>query len=565
MISPSERAALRDELERLLFGAGELPRGTSDMQTLNGLSAARAREASGGAVLGDPGFAWFLIVHAVRTAPKQPERVEPLIAARHLLVLGDYDDERAAEREIGTTLERFYALTRQDKSGVKSNAETLEEFLTRRKGARQMFAAHASRLGTFRRTFQSSSPHRLPVAGALRDQLVALLDSKPTMRKLWKQYEYERADGDEGRFMPAAKGGWGPPRNTWLHGLRPDHPVLNSRDDHPQLGDTTSFFRVAEVDEAGQLLTIPTSNIVVEPGRTYRGMIWVSNDADPKHADATARNVRVRVKGEGRFTGSARLSAELRADNIEQAVIWDSSVIALPEPDSAVALRVVPNSAALWATGGTDNRTPLDAHELFKDEGVLIGHDGRADGVLPPEQDKLAVVTFDFVLDKPDFTLTLAARPYLPGQEQREPYRERIELEPGEVIEMRVNYRNTGAVQQDNVRLELLKLPKAFHYYGNTIEICNSKTGGDWKTFTPDPDSFGYYLLGSYAPGGECLVRFRIKAQKASLYDYGQGIYWPVTDRLVRIFTDNGSKSAGITMVLFSNTRPLRPHAEDRS
>ncbi|MGO1736785.1 MAG: hypothetical protein ACTHZ9_10760 [Leucobacter sp.] len=127
------------------------------------------------------------------------------------------------------------------------------------------------------------------------------------------------------------------------------------------------------------------------------------------------------------------------------------------------------------------------------------------------------------------------------------------------------HYKNTGAVQQDNVRLELLKLPKAFHYYGNTIEICNSKTGGDWKTFTPDPDSFGYYLLGTYSPGGECLVRFRIKAQKPSLYDYGQGIYWPVTDKLVRIFTDNGSKSAGITMVLFSNTRPLRPHAEERS
>ena len=63
----------------------------------------------------------------------------------------------------------------------------------------------------------------------------------------------------------------------------------------------------------------------------------------------------------------------------------------------------------------------------------------------------------------------------------------------------------------------------------------------------------------------ECLVRFCIKAQKPSLYDYGQAICWPVTVKLIRVFTDNGSRSAGLPMVLFSNTRPLRPHAEERS
>ncbi len=341
--------------------------------------------------------------------------------------------------------------------------------------------------------------------------------------------------------------------------------MLNSRDDHPQLGDSTNFIRIAEVGEGGDLLTIPTPHVVVEPGRIYRAMIWVGNDADPAHIDAVATNVRVRVKGESRFTGSARLTAEVRADNIEHALIWDSSVIALPSPDSSVALRIVPNSATLWSARDTQRQTPLDTHALFKAEGVLIGIDGKTDGLLPPEQDSLTLVTFDFVLDKPDFALVLEARPYMPGEDVQEPYRERMELEPGEVIELRVRYKNTGSVQQDNVRLELLRLPKAFHYYGNTIEICNSKTDGTWKSFQPNQDRFGYYSLGSYAPGGECLVRFRIKAQKPSLYDYGQGIYWPVMDKLVRIFTDNGSKSAGLKMVLFSNTRPLRPHAESRN
>ncbi|WP_026530180.1 hypothetical protein [Haematomicrobium sanguinis] len=318
------------------------------------------------------------------------------------------------------------------------------------------------------------------------------------------------------------------------------------------------------MSEAGDLLTIPTPHVVVEPGRIYRGMIWVSNDADPTYTDAIATNVRVRVKGEGRFTGSARLTAEIRADNTEHTLIWDSSVIALPSPDPSVALRIVPNSATLWSSRGAQRQAPLDAHALFKAEGASIGIDGKTDGLLPPEQDSLTFVTFDFVLDKPDFTLALEARPYMPGEDVQEPYRERMELEPGDVIELRVRYKNTGSVQQDNVRLELLRLPKAFHYYGNTIEICNSKTGGAWKTFTPDSDRFGYYSLGSYAPGGECLVRFRIKAQKPSLYDYGQGIYWPVMDKLVRIFTDNGSKNAGLKMVLFSNARPLLPHAEER-
>lgn len=201
---------------------------------------------------------------------------------------------------------------------------------------------------------------------------------------------------------------------------------------------------------------------------------------------------------------------------------------------------------------------------LFSGEGVLIGTDGKTDGPLPPEEKSLALVTCDFVLDKPDFALTLEARPFLPDGEVQETYRERIELKPSEVIEMRVRYKNTGTVQQDNVRIELLKLPKAFHYYDDTIEICNSKSEGNWKTFKPDPENFGFYSLGSYTPGSEYLVRFRVKAQKLSFYDYGQGIYWPVTDKLVRIFTDNGSRTAGIPMVLFSNTRPLQPHAESR-
>lgn len=560
MVSALDSAALRDELEVLLFDSDELTRDTSGMETINRLAAARAREASGGGVLNDPGFAWFLIAHLVRTAPKRPEHVEALIAARHLLVLGDYDDTALEEALKGRTWKIFL----RSAGTTPDSGESPEEFLGRSKSARGALAGIAAGFATSRNTFRRGGKYRTLVVNTLRDELVALLDSKPAMRKLWTQYEHERADGSEGRFMPAAAGGWGPPRNTWLHTLRPDHPVLNSRDDHPQLGDSTNFFRIAEVSEAGDLLTIPTPHVVVEPGRIYRGMIWVSNDADPTRTDAIATNVRVRVKGEGRFTGSARLTAEIRADNTEHTLIWDSSVIALPSPDPSVALRIAPNSATLWSSRDMQRHTPLDAHALFKAEGVRIGIDGKTDGLLPPEQDSLAFVTFDFVLDKPDFTLALEARPYMPGEDVQEPYRERMELEPGDVIELRVRYKNTGSVQQDNVRLELLRLPKAFHYYGNTIEICNSKTGGAWKTFTPDSDRFGYYSLGSYAPGGECLVRFRIKAQKPSLYDYGQGIYWPVMDKLVRIFTDNGSKNAGLKMVLISNARPLLPHAEER-
>lgn len=530
------------------------------MTTFNKLAAARARQASGGGVLNDPGFAWFLIVHATQVGAAGPERAQALAAARHLLLLGDYG-EAALEEVLGG---RTWKVFLKSAGTTPDGDESPQEFLRRSKSARGALAGIAAGFATSRNTFRRGGKYRSLVVNTLRDELSALLGSKPKMDKLWKQYDHERAEADEGRFMPAAKGGWGPERHTWITALRPDRPVLNSRDDHPQLGDSTNFFRVAEVNEAGDFVTIPNPHVVVEPGRIYRGMIWVSNDADPKQADAVAKNVHVHVKAEGRFTGSARLTAEVRADNAEQAVIWDSSVIALPSPDSSVALRVVPDSAALWSVRGTQHRTALDADGLFTDEGVLIGADGKTDGLLPPEQDSPTLVTFDFILDKPDFTLTLEARPFLPGEEVQAPYRDRIELEPGEVIEMRVRYKNTGTVQQDNVRIELLRLPKAFHYYDDTIEICNSKTGGTWKTFKPDHDSFGYYKLGSYAPGGECLVRFHIKAKKPSLYDYGQGIYWPVTDKLIRVFTDNGSKSAGIPMVLFSNTRPLQPHAESR-
>lgn len=200
MVSAPDSAALRDELEALLFDADELPRDTSGMETLNRLAAARAREASGGGVLNDPGFAWFIITHLVQTAPKRPEHIETLIAARHLLVLGDYDGAALEEALKGRTWKIFL----RGAGTTPDSEESPEEFLGRSKSARGALAGIAAGFATSRNTFRRGGKYRTLVVNTLRDELVALLDSKPTMRNLWKQYEHDRADGSEGRFMPAA-------------------------------------------------------------------------------------------------------------------------------------------------------------------------------------------------------------------------------------------------------------------------------------------------------------------------------------------------------------------------
>lgn len=549
-VDDAEYEAVDRVLATLLFDTIELPLDVAPPHELAAMLQRRTTEAVGSGSEVTPTFFWHVLRSAIDAEPSDEGARRALVAAKHLLVLVEDDDTMASDgpavvKSLGT------------RAAMPLSGETYLQMSRRHKGFRHAYAAYKAGYSVNHNVFRSGGPARRAVLGAVVEQFSALLASDTALVKQWRAYQKTLADAGKITFMPAIAGGWGPRRDTWTHALRPGRAVLNSRHDHPVLGSALNFFRLYELLD-GQPVSSARSHMVLEPGRTYRGLVFVSNDADPGSDAAPALNVRVHVQGPGRFTGSARLTALVEADGVEHEVIWDSIVIALPEPDQAVALRIVPDSAILRASSDPQTATPLDAGELFG-EGALIGSDGTVDGIVSAEQDSMAYVAFDFVLDKPDFVIDLEARPY--GSD--EPYRDRIELEPLDIVDVKAMYKNTGTVQQNGVRIVLLPLPGALRYYGDRIRIANTKTDGEWREVAIDPGYAGGLNLGSYAPGGSCYVHFRLMAHGPEAYEYRQGVHWLLTSKLVQVFTDNGSKSAGLTTVLFASTRPLLPHVSD--
>src|SRR3546814_281355 len=143
-------------------------------------------------------------------------------------------------------------------------------------------------------------------------------------------------------------------------------------------------------------------------------------------------------------SGSANVQALLSADNATPAVVWDGFTVVLPDPTHQVALRYVPDSATIH-TGGDADGQPVNIDELVGEEGALLGCD-VLDGKLPSADDCSGYVTFRFVVDQPNFTIDAAAR----LKDSGAPYANHVDVPPGDVVEVRLTYTNTGTTQQND-------------------------------------------------------------------------------------------------------------------
>ena len=295
---------------------------------------------------------------------------------------------------------------------------------------------------------------------------------------------------------------WGPknrPTYTWSNPA--DHVTFNSMTDNPEIGDESNFVRVRKVGSQEKF----SNNVTVEPGSEYEVFVYYHNNASAKLNDGdhrgVAQNVRLRMdKITDRLEAghAAVIKGTISASNATPKEVWSTSYLHAKE---TVSLRYVPNSAKLSNSGSLNGSTLNDDALFGKDGGTFLGYTKNYWGVIPGCNEFAGYVKFRIKADKAGFTGEKMA-----SKENMNDYRTEITVAPGETIDFKLRYKNTGTTIQRGV--------SAYDLLGTGM------TAVPGTTFLKTPRSAGFekenlfkngFNIGDYNAGEEAFITYKVK------------------------------------------------------
>lgn len=302
--------------------------------------------------------------------------------------------------------------------------------------------------------------------------------------------------------VPATLFAWGPAsRPTFTYDKPADYVTFNSMTGTPHYGDERNFVRVKEATGANNTYK---DNFELQPGKEYTAMVYYHNNAKSSLNQsgvgvAKDTTMRIQMPGVVKNGQDARITGLVTASNANPATVWDEAYGKASKGD--VALRYVQNSATIYSNGAVDGKKL--PNELFT-TGTKLGYN-QLDGVLPGCNEYAGYVTFNFKVDQPNFEIAKTVS--MAGTNQ---YAETVAAKPGDEVEYKIQYKNTGTTQQDNVFI-IDELPKGVEYVEGSTHVANQKTDGQWARINEDTVVNRGISVGSYAPGANAYVKFKAK------------------------------------------------------
>ena len=294
---------------------------------------------------------------------------------------------------------------------------------------------------------------------------------------------------------------WGPTRPTYTWKNPADHVTFNSMTDNPEVGNEANFVRVRKAGSKDKY----DDNVTVEAGSEYEVFVYYHNNASAKLNDGdhrgVAQNVRLRMdKISDRITpgAAAILKGTISSSNASPKEVWDTAYLHSKEN---VSLRYVPNSAKLSNSGSLNGSTLSDDALFGKDGGTFLGYTKNHWGYIPGCNEFAGYVTFRIKVDKAGFTGEKMA-----SKENMNDYRTEITVAPGETIDFKLRYKNTGTTIQRGV--------SAYDLLGNGM------TAVPGTTFLKTPRSAGFekenlfkngFNIGDYNAGEEAFITYKVK------------------------------------------------------
>jgi uncharacterized repeat protein (TIGR01451 family)/LPXTG-motif cell wall-anchored protein len=346
--------------------------------------------------------------------------------------------------------------------------------------------------------------------------------------------------------IPAALFAWGPEnRATYTTESPAPHVTFNSITNNPAHGDERNFVQIKQADAANSTYT---EEVALEAGKQYEVFVYYHNNAASNLNDAAhnfkgiAQNaaMRVQMPASVKAGEKARVTGFVSASNATPQQVWDE---AYASSANGVALRYVQGSAKIHNFGATNGASL--PNELLT-TGTPLGFDAL-DGKVPGCDEFAGYVTFRFQVDQPNFEVSKQVSPL-----GKNTYSESVTAKPGEQVEYKIQYKNTGTVQQDDVVIKDV-LPRGMSYVANSTKLASSASNGQYADVTDNGITGRGINIGSYAPNGNAFVKFTAKvADNDQLAACG-------VNTLVNTATaetENGSKSDTANVVVTKECAP---------
>lgn len=335
---------------------------------------------------------------------------------------------------------------------------------------------------------------------------------------------------------------WGPERDLYSWSSPADHVVFNSLTDNPTLGDERNFVRVRKAGTNDTLVDV----LEVEPGDVVEVFVYYHNNASATYNDAAHNHsgfaFQTRLAMEGPEVVEAGKAAEIKgtisANNmqiykdgklLDTQAVWD--VAYLKSSDEIVYLRYVDGSAKLHNDGTADGEYLSDS-ALWSSEGVYLSYlkDEKYWGVIPGCNEFAGYVTFNIQVDQPGFEVEAKVKKTTDTD-----YQDEVTVAPGDVVDLRLCYTNTGTTIQNDVMLKDELSDKLTPVSGSVTMVTT--TGGTTKV---QDGIFSVGLqVGSFSSGQSACAYYQAKVKEADC-----GTTTVKTNPWV--YTNNGGKTDSV-------------------
>lgn len=345
-------------------------------------------------------------------------------------------------------------------------------------------------------------------------------------------------------LVPAALFAWGPDRPTFTIEKPAGYVTFNSITNNPVHGDERNFVQIKDASASSATYA---EEVALQPGKEYEVFVYFHNNAASNLNDA-AHNykgiakdtaMRIQMPATVKAGEKARITGIVSASNANPGQVWDE---AYGTSTSAVALRYVQDSATIYSKGAV-NGMKLPSSLLTT--GTKLGY-SALDGVVPGCNEFSGYVKFRFKVDQPNFnvekTVSLAGK---------NAFSKSVTAKPGEEVEYKIQYKNTGTTQQNDVVIKD-KLPAGVTYVAGSALLATGATNGQWVK-TNDTVTTSGINIGAFAPNANAYVKFRAKVVDNSKLEKC-GLNTLINTATAE--TNNGNKSDTANVVVSRECKP---------
>ncbi|MBQ2638470.1 MAG: hypothetical protein Q4E70_03670 [Candidatus Saccharibacteria bacterium] len=317
----------------------------------------------------------------------------------------------------------------------------------------------------------------------------------------------------------AASTAWGPERTTYTWAEPADKVTFNSITDNPKIGDERNFVRIRKANTEDTLV----DKVELEVGQEYEVSIWFHNNAKSKlntkeyGGVGIATDVRLRVEAPEIINAGTNgiIKGIISSTNSDPSEVWD---IAYAYSKSTVLTRYVANSATIHSLGNIDGQI-LSSEAMFGEQGAKLGYWNDLWGTLPGCNEYSGYVTYRFVVDQPNFDISKTV-----SKEKEQNYVEKITVNPGDTLDFRIDYKNTGTINQKSI-IVYDQMPNGLNYINGTSFFTASFN--ESGNFVSDKLFDGGINLGDYKPGESMYLTYKVEvADDKTIFPCGDTVVY---------------------------------------